>query len=171
MAFSKEEIRSATFICALRFDGYKFEADLRKKNPEVDGLYRLVDPVIESLQFHADENMNLAAFFGLQRYLGKWGGETLKEGSKEYIVFDFLFLHLYALEIPKRYQFKGYCSQWQEQYFDQREEIAEQVRKQLISGRGKSKLFPDNEMGMLRKTCPSAPACSCEGVPSFLIAL
>jgi hypothetical protein len=124
-------IREAMSICALRFDGYKFEESVGLAEPGSTGagLRAWIEPIVAELTLHQDENRNLAAFFGLQRYLHKWGGEMLTKSSPEHIAYDFLFLHLYRQSIPTALESIEYCQQWQQRYAKRREEIAAYVRK------------------------------------------
>ena len=77
MLYFPGDISDAMSICALRFDGYKYEEVSGLSEPDVTGagLSRLIEPIERTLMLHVDDNMNFAAFFGLQRYLHKWGGE------------------------------------------------------------------------------------------------
>ncbi|RYG16740.1 HNH endonuclease [bacterium] len=58
-------------LCALRFDGYAYEAATGTP------MWRLADRFVETRVFSAEQNENHAAFFALQRHLFKWGGEQL----------------------------------------------------------------------------------------------
>ena len=55
---------------------------------------------MKSLTLHVKQEDNLAAFFALQRFLHKWGGEHLTKYADEHIAYDFLFLHLYTHYFP-----------------------------------------------------------------------
>ncbi len=125
-----EEITKAQTVCALRFQGYEYEEATGIAVPGVTGgsLSRLIEPVVETLNLHTAQEDNFAAFFGLQRYLFKWGGEYLDNGSKEYIAFDFLFLHLYRLSVPARFSNEEYVSQWNREFMASAEAIAGGVR-------------------------------------------
>lgn len=124
------DITDALSTCALRFDGYAYVdalARTQSDQPAID-LPHLVDAVVGSLQLHDNLNDNFAAFFGLQRYLHKWGGEHLTKYSDEHIAYDFLFLHLYR-HTPASYRHEEYCRAWDERYAPRVEEIAAYVRK------------------------------------------
>ena len=85
-----------------------------------------------------DINKNLAAFFGLQRYLHKWGGEYLTEYAEEHIAYDFLFLHLYHCDVPVEYKNEKYIKQWEQEILLSIEEVAAFVRQSFQrKGRGK----------------------------------
>ncbi|NLG28990.1 MAG: hypothetical protein GX557_13845 [Chloroflexi bacterium] len=134
-----DDIRDIMSTCALRFDGYRYESTspLCQGYATLGGLSRLFAPVVEALTLYADDNLNFAAFFGLQRYLCKWGGEYLTEYSDEHFAFDFLFLHLYHLDVPDAFRNLEYCAEWQMQSHDQIEWAAHFVRKSFRrKGRG-----------------------------------
>jgi hypothetical protein len=119
--------------CALRFDGYAYwETRYRDfghkdaSNPgEVSGM------LAEGRCFFENDLDNLLVFFLLQRYLGKWGGERLPENSNEFITFLLLFLHCYRLEIPERFRFEPYYTEWQRQSPADYESLAARVRRSL----------------------------------------
>jgi len=119
----------AMFDCALRFDGYKYEQEAGLADPVVTGkgLSDLTDPVLETLIFYGNEVANLAVFFWLQRHF-KWSDDTLTQDSREHVVFDLLFLHLYRAEVPERYRNEEYCSRWEREHKDSSEELAAMVR-------------------------------------------
>lgn len=73
--------------------------------------------------------MNFMAFFGLQRYLHKWGGEYLSKYANEHIAYDFLFLSLDRQTPPIEFSAAQYCRQWEEQYLAEAERIAGQIRQ------------------------------------------
>jgi len=126
-------ISRAMSTCALRFDGYKYEDVAGIAEPGITGasLRRLIDPIVQTRILHADDDMNFAAFFGLQRYLHKWGGEYLTKYADEHIAYDFLFLHLYARDVPETFRFADYCDAWQRDFAWRKEEIAGFVRNSL----------------------------------------
>jgi len=133
-------ITDAMNICALRFDGYKYEEVSGISEPDVTGagLSKLIEPIMSTLTLHADANMNFAAFFGLQRYLHKWGGECGTKYSDEHIAYDFLFLHLYDRDVPDDFANAQYCAQWQRDFEEHKEEIAGFVRSSFRrKGQGK----------------------------------
>ena len=125
-----EEITKAQTVCALRFQGYEYEeaAGIAVAGVTGGGLSVLIEPVVETLNLHTAQEDNFAAFFGLQRYLFKWGGEYLPEDSKEHIAFDFLFLHLYRLSVPVRFSNEEYVSQWNREFMSSAEALAGELR-------------------------------------------
>ena len=121
--------------CALRFDGYRYAADRGDRmGPELVGFPGLVDRVEKTLEFYENPLDNLAVFFALQRFLGKWGGETLPNDAIERIVFKMLFLHLYREEIPERYRFlsQNWYRKWEMDLRPVREDLAARVRRTLV---------------------------------------
>ena len=132
------DVIDAMDTCALRFDGYAYEARLGLSEHEGvgAGLRSLFEPIVTTLTLYADDDMNFAAFFGLQRCF-KWGGEYLTEDSDEHIAYDFLFLHLYRLDVPDDYRHAEYYARWQRKYEPRREEMAAVVRSALAA-RGNS---------------------------------
>ena len=135
------DIRHAMSTCALRFMGYEYEEVSGLFEPDPDsigiGLNKLMEPIVGTLILHADDNMNFAAFFGLQRWLHKWGGEFLTKYSADHIAYDFLFLHLYQRDVPDRFRNEEYCTEWQREYAGRMEEIASYVRNTFRrKGRG-----------------------------------
>jgi len=130
MLYFPEDITDAMSTCALRFDGYKYEefSGLSEPNVILLGLSRLFEPIVKTLMLYADDNMNFAAFFGLQRYLHKWGGEYCTKYDDEHIAYDFLFLHLYNRDVPNGFRHAEYCVRWQCEFKERKEEIACFVR-------------------------------------------
>lgn len=92
---------------ALRFDGYAYE-----KDHEIDVenlLTRAKDRGIDSLS-HPEK---FCAFFALQRFLYKWGGERLSRNGPTWRLFRGLFLCIYAEEVPTGYYDKAYQAEWE----------------------------------------------------------
>ncbi len=132
--FASETVREAQDVCALRFLGYEYEVAAGISSPVNSGagLSKLITPVVESLILHDSDNDNFAAFFGLQRHLGKWGGETLTKYSGEHVAFDFLFLHLYQKEPPALFLNSDYSKMWNKEFKPLSECVAAIVRKSFI---------------------------------------
>lgn len=131
-----DEVTHAQTLCALRFLGYEYEsAVLRSAGGGFPGL---TQPIVQSFVLHTDQNTNFAAFFALQRFLHKWGGEYLTKYADEHLAYDFLFLHLYRVEPPPEFTNVEYTNRWQQECADQAETYAAFVRKSFRrSGRGK----------------------------------
>jgi len=125
-----DDIIDAMNTCALRFDGYKYEqvSGLSEPGSTGAGLSRLIEPIVKTLMLHADDNMNFAAFFRLQRLLYHWGDGEPAVYSDEHIAYDFLFLHLYHREVPDRFGHEDYCVRWRREFEGRKEEIARFVR-------------------------------------------
>jgi hypothetical protein len=135
-----EHVTEAQIVCALRFQGYEYvEANYEQVQGEVStGFPTLIQPVVESLTLHERQEDNFAAFFGLQRYLFKWGGEYLTMYADEHIAFDFLFLHLYRHDTPLGYSNDEYVSRWNRDFKGAAEQAAAVIRSSFRrKGRGK----------------------------------
>lgn len=92
-------------------------------------LGKLEKHVVTTLTLYEDENDDHAAFFSLQRYLHKWGGEYLTKSSKEHIAYDFLFLHLYRKEVKGKYLDENFMKNWHRISKKEIESIAAYVRR------------------------------------------
>jgi hypothetical protein len=135
-----EDVSEAQTVCALRFLGYEYENSINanEKVPKVHFI-DIIQPIVDSLELHDNQNHNFAAFFGLQRFLHKWGGERLTKYSAEHIAYDFLFLNLYRQDPPAEFSEKRYCDKWDSDFREQAERHAAFVRKSFRRiGRGKS---------------------------------
>jgi hypothetical protein len=134
-----EHVEEAQIVCALRFQGYEYEESIRSEvaDETLGGFPLLIRPVVDSLTLHDRQENNFAAFFGLQRYLFKWGGERLTKFSEEHVAFDFLFLHLYRTDPPLRFTDEQYALRWDREFKDSIEETAAVVRNSFRrKGRG-----------------------------------
>jgi hypothetical protein len=132
--------------CALRFDGYRCIGEGLSPFGAEYGVRRYVDR-IKAREFSEDVLENFAAFFALQRYLGKWGGEYLTVYSEEHLVYRLLFLHLYRDDVPRGYEYDGLgCyTKWERTYKPIRQVLAAQIRRNLRRrGRG-PKIDPGEE--------------------------
>lgn len=127
LAAQVSDLDYAISVCALRFLGNDF---VDRKCPE-SGFPALIEPVVSNLLFHDDDLDNLAVFFGLQRYLGKWGGEGCTPWSREHTAYRLLFLHCYRMEIPSSWALEEYNRRWKSDFEPRREQIAAAVRKTL----------------------------------------
>jgi hypothetical protein len=85
---------------AVQFDGYRY---LDEINSSMD-FRPLVVPRVESMSLQGSHQDNWAAFFGLQRFLHKWGGERLPITSKQWSCYLMLYLHLHDKPFPKGYE-------------------------------------------------------------------
>lgn len=132
--FSPETVIDAQNVCALRFLGYEYEnaAGISSSVATGAGLSKLIQPVVESFLLHESDNNNFAAFFGLQRYLGKWGGDHLTKYAEEHLAFDFLFLHLYLKEPQAQFRNLEFCRVWESKHRPISESIAAVVRKSFV---------------------------------------
>jgi hypothetical protein len=95
--------------CALRFDGYMY-SDTR---PELQAnnwwLYDLAQQFVETDTLYANPMENWAAFFSLQRRLGR---ATIVE-ARDQRAFLKLFLHLYREPTPAAFIKAEYQQQWE----------------------------------------------------------
>ncbi|HSI88003.1 MAG TPA: hypothetical protein VK918_03040 [Pyrinomonadaceae bacterium] len=135
--FTEDELRSWSFIdsCALRFDGYKYESLCGgRMGPDKANFPSLVQRIEDTMEFYPDPLDNFAAFFALQRGLGKWGGEQLPAEHPARVAFHLLFLHLYREQIPGCFQWneQPFYEEWQSKYEPHREQLAAYVRKHLV---------------------------------------
>jgi len=117
------------YVCALRFDGYRYQQEYL---PDADdrGLANLTDPIRESLLFPRDLNSNLAAFFWTQRRLKE---DDMLRDSRDHVLFDLLFLHLYQVEIPTRFINKDFIRDWEEYTQEQVDIMAAMIRDSFTS--------------------------------------
>jgi len=120
-------LEQAMWTCALRFTGHEY---VERKYPK-SGFPEIIKPVVSQRLFHDDDLDNLAAFFGLQRYLGKWGGDSLTPWSEHHIAYRLLFLHCYRLNIPSIWADQQYDRLWKSEFEPDRERIAAAVRRSL----------------------------------------
>src|SRR5258705_11640185 len=92
--------------CALRFDGYAYVEAAGLTFPETTN--RVVDDGI----WPESREERLTVFFGLQRYLYKWGAEYEPRNGKCWRSFRTLFLDLHDAEIPERFRRAEYADEW-----------------------------------------------------------
>lgn len=133
------DVDEAKIICALRFRGYEYEDYIRSQSlvGANSDFTQWIRPVVDSLTLHDCEEYNFAAFFALQRYLYKWGGDRLTQFSEHHIAFDFLFLHLYRTDPPPQFANKEYTKMWEKTYKESIEEVAAVIRSSFRrKGRG-----------------------------------
>ena len=106
-----EDVHEVLCTCSLRFDGYRW-LEARHPGGHSTDFRRYVDPVVETLRLHDDEEANFAACFALQRFLCKWGGEMLPQESRHHVAWRYLFLHLHTREVPVRFRYAEYADRW-----------------------------------------------------------
>lgn len=98
---------------ALRFDGWKY---LRDHEAEGDTSRYFEEPVQEFFQsgeWPEDPLEQLAAFFGLQRGLYKWGLEHEPRDGRYWQAFRSLFLLTAEQDVPVRYRHPEFWSRWE----------------------------------------------------------
>jgi len=108
-----EEVAKVVDVCALRFLGYEYENAIPQAEKHTQNLSAWSQAICNTLALHADPMRNFAAFFALQRSLGKWCGVSMTIYSEQHIAFDFLFLHLYTQDVPTEHQHADYMRQWE----------------------------------------------------------
>ncbi len=144
MEFFPDNIDEVQIVCALRFLGWEYEQAVIKKRESAngEGLLSVIEPIVKTMTFHDCQEDNFAAFFGLQRFLFKWGGEHQTKYSADHLAFDLLFLHLYRLDPPAEFSNRDYVSRWNETFKASAETTAGFVRKTLRRrGRGRKMIF------------------------------
>lgn len=117
--------------CALRFDGWKYCEDVGWA--EEDRL-RVTDRLVESLEIPTDPMRRLALFFMLQRYLFKWGGETLPRDGFDWRALRTLFLLTVDYEIPARWKQAKYGDIWPREFEPRAAECISMVARQHAKG-------------------------------------
>ncbi|MGJ8649504.1 MAG: 5-methylcytosine restriction system specificity protein McrC [Opitutaceae bacterium] len=137
------DLEDAITTCALRFMGYEYweERHHAFEGAHAGDFSALTTDLIKTGRLHDNDNDNLCAFFILQRYLCKMGGDQLREDSPERIVYYRLFLHCYKLEIPDAFKHSEYQGKWIQGGLINHEAIADQVRQQKLS-------IPDRDHGI-----------------------
>lgn len=106
---------------ALRFDGHLYREETRFDTSD------FADRFFSTWTLEWADRMDcLAAFFLWQRYLYKWGGESLPLNNRHWRLFRELFLHTAHLEVPAQYHrdpWVGECYRiWKETCSRHREE-------------------------------------------------
>ena len=114
---------------ALRFDGYACAASRGRDALLAEWSTRFV----RTLQLADDPLEDHAAFFALQRYLTKWGGEALSEQSREHLAYRLLFLHLYRTPAPAAFALGDGARHLRDLDLGRLEAVAARVREQLIA--------------------------------------
>jgi hypothetical protein len=118
--------REALGWCALRLDGWRLLKEVEGQDTGDFSPY--VDLIVKERRLHQDDRLNHLAFFALQRYLGKFGGEDRTPYSDEHIAYRFLFLHLYRQPVPRGFESQDFPPRWNEDFAPRAEEIAAKIR-------------------------------------------
>jgi hypothetical protein len=105
--FTEDDILIA---CALRFDGYGYLQDHPLDHDQA------VRSFCQTGEWRISPAQQLTVFFLLQRFLYKWGGETLLKTSATWRAFRSLFLLVCEYEIPEQYRQCHYYEEWVERY-------------------------------------------------------
>lgn len=126
------EVTEIQMTCALRFAGYEYEAQVRQGADDRFILAECSCHVVKTLTLFDDPLKAFAAFFALQRFLFKWGGERLTKYSPEHVAFDFLFLHLYMREVTEEFSDERYMTEWRRFAPERIELAAAHVRQSFV---------------------------------------
>ncbi|MCU0570074.1 MAG: hypothetical protein MUF49_26310 [Oculatellaceae cyanobacterium Prado106] len=113
---------------ALRFQGYRYQQEVRLDSKPIIEAYKRGERYPEATGLDL-----LATFFLLQRFLYKWGGETLPKTSPHWRAFRQLFLETCSVEVPERYRAGAYEARWLYDIFpriDSYRAIIEQIHTQ-----------------------------------------
>ena len=98
---------------ALRFDGYLYCESARWLDAD---RMRATNNIVESLHLPFDPLKQLTVFFMLQRWLLKWGGETVCPRAPDWRAFRTLFLLTAGYEIPPRWRHGTWYAEWELDY-------------------------------------------------------
>ena len=124
-----EEVDAALMAFALRFDGDSYAES--RGGGEILGKW--TNRFVATLRMADQPNKNHSAFFMLQRYLSKWGGEMLSDESREHLAFRLLFLHLYREKVPRRFSLNLGEDLMRKLDLGRVEAVAARVREQIIA--------------------------------------
>ena len=134
--------------CACRFDGDRYLRDSGLDMLSDRILNDLSRPIIDKLTMHDDVYKNFAAFYSLQRFLHRGFGSHLTKFSIEHIAYDFLYLHLFPLNVPPKYRAEEFCERWEEDCAKHAEKVAAFVRRSLLL-RTAGMVKPNENTGIL----------------------
>ena len=102
---------------ALRFDGTR--AEFHGESADVR-FEKLLDAAILNALFPTDLIDQFECFYRLQRFLCKWGGESLPDTSLGWRAFRMLFLMTAAQDVPEQYQFNERYRDWERDFLPER---------------------------------------------------
>jgi ADP-ribose pyrophosphatase YjhB (NUDIX family) len=124
--YSHNNIEDEVLITsALRMDGYKFVETTRFDH------IAAIREAEETGRFPEDPLQRMAMFFMLQRYLYKWGGESLTKQSRIWWIFRQLYLDTCDTYVPSEFQYHDgdlYYSRWEREQLPSLRQCAEIVR-------------------------------------------
>lgn len=109
-------------ICALRFDGYTYTEQVLRGHTDIFQVHLAQGTISD------EPNLQMAQFFHLQRYLGKWGGEHEPLHSRAWRLFRALFLTVVNHPVPPEFQFPEYYTEWLHNYEPYRAQCIELVK-------------------------------------------
>lgn len=129
LGYIPNEAIHGMYVCALRFDGCRYEEEILNDSCGL-GLLKITQPIQESLLFDRDPAVNFAAFYTTQRRLKE---DDMLKDSRDHILFDMLFLHLYKAEVPARFRNEEFCCKWEAEHREQAEIMAAMIRDSFAS--------------------------------------
>lgn len=121
-------IHCVMHTCALRFNGWDYLESLNRDTEVKIEFPTLTKPLIGTEFLWEEPRKNLAAFFALQRWLCKWGGERLPETDPDWQAYRRLFLHLCHESRDPDFAIPEYVSQWNEIPGKRREAALRRIR-------------------------------------------
>ena len=110
--------------CALRFDGHKY---VTTRNFNYGAALRTLEQTGDLGPF--EQQQHLALFYMLQRFLYKWGGETLSRRSPQWRIFRELFFLCCQAEVPENYRLEPTYGEWERFYAPRLDECIALVRR------------------------------------------
>lgn len=105
-----QDVDHTMILCAMRFDGYRWLETTQGRG--ANDFTPWTEPVARTMCLHLTDTENFAAYFALQRWLFKWGGEMQAPSAADHTAFRFLFLHLHHLPTPPEFLNPEYGRQW-----------------------------------------------------------
>lgn len=122
-------VEDAMTTCALRFDGYTFMEETGfDHRAALDTFYQTGE------WNHLTLPQQMSAYFLLQRYLNKWGGEMLPHESKERGAYHSLFLVVCREAPPEQsktdFDTQPYLSEWERRFVPQLDAIEAAIRRE-----------------------------------------
>lgn len=108
--------------CALRFDGYKYLEHV------LHGDKSVIQQCLDRGDVPENPLLQMAAFFHLQRYLMKWGGEHEPLHGRKWRLFRTLFLAVVNRPVPPEFQLPDRYAAWLHNYEPYREQCIQTVQ-------------------------------------------
>ena len=120
-AFVEEDV---LMCCALSFDGYRYVEETGFDHLAAFAANKAGGAIPEDL------GPRRCLFFMLQRFLYKWGGETLEGDSSEWRLFRELFLSVAREPVPAEFAMfdESWSRRWRSEYEPRLAEVMDFVR-------------------------------------------